>query len=869
MESRFASWLNKAASRRWAAGLVLGIVLLSVYWPVFRFEYLYHDDWVHFSGHESSCSASPMYGWSMITGRPLGQYVLCGLFRVFDSVDHAWVARLIVVGGIAAFAWLQAIYFQALGIRWISSVALAFGASVLPGLLVFGYWITAGSIVSSLLASAGAVLLTHAACRKETRLAGRAALIAAAFVYQAAALLIYQTGAMYFWALTGLMLATMLSRGLRNAVRPLAIYTLVGAGSTIGYFIWFEYLSGLAALLRAQDQLRGTMVSDLPATAAWLLKRALPQASSLWLFDLPGRWGFVALTTFVASLTLLSGRMWWITWRQGGKKESLLYAAYPFVIAALGFLAYSPTLMTNFRAETFRSVIPSSALIFLTGAIHLGMLMRAERWPPAVRMCVAAGFVFGVSLLSSDALLTRMVQPAVAEYSFVRSSLWGAQKGQGVGRVRVVFPRTDLSPSTDEFGRLTIQRPHSVAPMIHVIGRELGLYLGVVSSSAEGEPFNREEALIIDYADLAKTGLWKTLAPLWLTISPESQDPQRPYGFVHEVNIDVNLHGTGDGVVRFTTDGTTPTVQSRATPGRIRLTRSAILSALAFTEDGPTGPVRVAEYKRLDEDGAVATGVKRGGERAEPVRVAVRAGAGVTLVVNDAEDGTEHDQGDWADAAFECSSGRVYLSQMQPEWARQGWGAPGKDKNLYGDPIKIGGQTYEHGLAASANAELAYLIPQGCQEFVAWVGVDDAAEGKGSVRFVVRQGTSEEKQPWFLRAYNGFSLVAFRGLIYGVPKSLGPVRWDSGTISNLPGAITGETVSQVINKLPSDMSMTSARFLRSHRGYSLVAYGGRVYGVPQTLGALVGADWDSGRVASLPGVVIEATLEEVLARLPR
>ena len=71
-EPVFESWYSNSAHQRWAAGLVLAIVLLCVYWPVFSYDYLYYDDWIHFSGREVACSASPMYNWSRINGRPLG-----------------------------------------------------------------------------------------------------------------------------------------------------------------------------------------------------------------------------------------------------------------------------------------------------------------------------------------------------------------------------------------------------------------------------------------------------------------------------------------------------------------------------------------------------------------------------------------------------------------------------------------------------------------------------------------------------------------------------------------------------------------------------------------------------------------------------
>jgi len=467
-----SDWLVRPANRRWAAALVIGIVLLTVYYPVFRFDYLYHDDWVHFNaGRGTDCRTSPMYRWSIVTGRPLDQYVLCGLFRAFDSVDHAWRARLINVGGIATFAFLQFLYFEALGLGWTTAVSLAIGASLLPGLLIFGYWITAGSIVFSLVASVAAVLLTDASIRPERSFAARAALLAGACALQVSALLIYQTQAMYFWTLTAVMLATHLPTGLRHALRPLAAYVLAGAAPTGAYFIWFRYLSGFAPVLEAADPQRGAVFQDPMGAAQWFLAAALPRASLLWFFDFPHGIGLAVQVAFLLSLVMIATRVWLIARRQRDRMATVLCSIYPLLIVCLGLLAFLPMLVTSFRLEVFRSLIPLSALLFLAGTIHSAMILRTDRWPPVIKRGVAAGFVLGVASLAGGSLLTRMVLPATAEYGFVQSSLFGAaQSGRVLDRVHAIVPNRTHDVRTDEIGQLTAEYLQDIQLMIQGVG---------------------------------------------------------------------------------------------------------------------------------------------------------------------------------------------------------------------------------------------------------------------------------------------------------------------------------------------------------------------------------------------------------------
>ena len=721
-EPVFESWYSSSAHQRWAAGLVLGIVLLCVYWPVFSYDYLYYDDWIHFSGREVACSASPMYNWSRINGRPLGQYVLCGLFHAFDKTDQAWRSRVVIVGAIIAFAILQWLYFRAVGIHWLTAICFALGTSVLPGLLVFSYWITAGSLIFALLASTVSALLTQAAFTSEGNLSRKVALSAGACTLQVAALLMYQTEAMYFWTLTAVMLAARLPKDLRGAFHPLAGYVLVGAVAMAGYFVWFTRLSGLASELKRADLSRGTMFTGLSDKPKWFIEQALPRASSLWFFDLPRPFVVAVLAVFTVCLIWLSARLWRRTWRQEDRAGSILYAAYPVVIVALALLSFSPMLVTVYSAHTFRSMVPLSALIFLIGAIHIGLVVRAETWPLSIKLCLAAVFVLGLSCLATGSLLRRMVLPAAAEYSFVRNSLLeAARTGHAANRVHAVVPLVTRELYTDEFNGLSAQAGQDLGPMIQVISRDLGLHLGGPASfSLPGEPIERDGALILDFADLSRSGLWKS----------------------------IQTEGTSDS------------------------------------------------HSRL-----------------------------------------------------------LHVQSGYYVYAIQGL--------IYGVPVSLGAVRLDGTVASlpgvitgSTVSEVLHRLPK---------------------------DLPQDSQPHLLRNYGQYNLVAFRGRIYGVPWAAGSLNladWNNGRVGKLPGVVTGGSLEEVLSRLPQVGEVvhplpkeapqdSQPHLLRSYGQYNLVAFRGRIYGVPWAAGPLNLADWNSGRVDKLPGVVTGGSLEEVLSRLPK
>jgi len=495
--------------RRWAAALALSITLLAVYSPVLRFDYLYHDDWLFFKTVKTSCAASPLYRYTQIRGSLLTPYLHCALFRSFDTIETAWVARSTVVGGILVFALVQLAFFRAIGLGWLAAGPLAFGTSVLPGVLAAGFWITAGATMFSLVPSACAALLTAFSLRPDVGPVRRTAFLVMASGLVLACLFMSQIAAMYFWALTAAMLATNLSREPSKAVRSLVSYVLVGAIPMAAYFIWFRHISGFAALLRAEDPMRGTLFADLAGTATWYITSALPLASSLWLVDLPLPLEVVVLGVFWLAALTCAARAARMAARRADRTGTMLAAAYPVLLAGLCILAFLPSLVTQFRVPVYRNLIPLSALMFLTGAIHLGENLRAGEWPTPVRGWIAGVFVIGLFVLTELSLAGRMVIPAAHEYSFVRSTLRDARpSGRPIDAVHVILPRSRSGLSTDEIDALTSQFFQDIRPMIEAVQRELGLNLWV-TLHPRSENFRRADAVTLDFGALATTLLSK------------------------------------------------------------------------------------------------------------------------------------------------------------------------------------------------------------------------------------------------------------------------------------------------------------------------------------------------------------------------
>ena len=83
----------------------------------------------------------------------------------------------------------------------------------------------------------------------------------------------------------------------------------------------------------------------------------------------------------------------------------------------------------------------------------------------------------------------------------------------------------------------------------------------------------------------------------------------------------------------------------------------------------------------------------------------------------------------------------VYLDLLEPVTFKTGWQAPGvtnwRNLNCHGKPLKVRGETFARGAGLHAKGEAAFLAKPQYARLVCRVGIDDAAEGRGSARVKV------------------------------------------------------------------------------------------------------------------------------------
>ena len=79
----------------------------------------------------------------------------------------------------------------------------------------------------------------------------------------------------------------------------------------------------------------------------------------------------------------------------------------------------------------------------------------------------------------------------------------------------------------------------------------------------------------------------------------------------------------------------------------------------------------------------------------------------------------------------------VWLESLDLSKIEQGWGEPHAAKSVDGNPLRVGGEVFAHGVGGHADFEWLIDLKGSAETFLAEVGVDDEVEGRGTVEFEV------------------------------------------------------------------------------------------------------------------------------------
>jgi cytochrome c553 len=106
------------------------------------------------------------------------------------------------------------------------------------------------------------------------------------------------------------------------------------------------------------------------------------------------------------------------------------------------------------------------------------------------------------------------------------------------------------------------------------------------------------------------------------------------------------------------------------------------------------------------------------------------------LVIADAGDGKSCDHADWIEPRLIGPDGPIKLTDLKWKSAETGYGSINIDRNVSGQPLKVGGTAFANGIGTHAPSVIVFDLPAGVTRFQCKAGVDnggsDQAQGDES-----------------------------------------------------------------------------------------------------------------------------------------
>ncbi len=157
------------------------------------------------------------------------------------------------------------------------------------------------------------------------------------------------------------------------------------------------------------------------------------------------------------------------------------------------------------------------------------------------------------------------------------------------------------------------------------------------------------------------------------------------------------------------------------------------LQLLLKQRDGELTDAELQELRGIDQPGnAVYTSrIVNHSAPAVEIDVDLTGAKKLFLVVTDAGDGNSCDHTDWVNPTLVTADGEISLLDLQWTTAKATYGNINRNQNVQGQPIRIGGKSYENGLGTHASSLIAYDLPDGVTRFRGIAGLDNSGTDQG------------------------------------------------------------------------------------------------------------------------------------------
>ena len=118
------------------------------------------------------------------------------------------------------------------------------------------------------------------------------------------------------------------------------------------------------------------------------------------------------------------------------------------------------------------------------------------------------------------------------------------------------------------------------------------------------------------------------------------------------------------------------------------------------------------------------------------------------------------------------------------------------------------------------------------------------------------------KQPHLIRSSRGYSIVAYKGVFFGIPKMLGEVRLEEIDLDDVPSIIDKPSLNdledEIADRWARSMPDKNPRLVSDCGAFNIVFFNGMYFGIPKAWGDF---RLEVGDAASKPGLIQDQTLQ--------
>ena len=490
---------STAAARRLTAAC-LAILLLAAAWaaygPVLDRDYLFADDYPQFAHRLGMEPCAQM-------GRPLLGVTFWLLPEESRSLAYYRALRAFsIVGSLLFIGALYGTVLRRMMPRG-AAVATAIGCLSLPTFQVCASWSTAYPLPWAGLVSLGAGAWVRAVFEGEVRGLRRVFTLAAALVFQLAALGTYQPCAMCYWLV--LLPIVCDTEFVRSAARRRAAYAIAAGGlvALVVYFGLFK-LSAYTGLFTPLP--RAALETDIFGKLSWFVSKPLVRCLAVWGLYEWGNLGVAATLVIVGFAAVGYYRR--LTSRADEAPSVGLRVWQATTVAGLILLAYLPVLFVAEDWASYRSMFALSTTVYVLVATAVWRVVDAvpERFHRVAVVAAATAPLIALGAARGN-VTANVAELNRREFAHVLAALQ-MPEGAEAREIHVVmspFSRgRDFPCRTDEFGVLCASRPAWAAAMVRTGLRVLGRSEEVAITTAEpgGTAAPRRQVLVVNMNDL-------------------------------------------------------------------------------------------------------------------------------------------------------------------------------------------------------------------------------------------------------------------------------------------------------------------------------------------------------------------------------